>query len=68
MPTRTGAIPLVVKSYEGRPIKIEGNALFPGSNGGTDRYAQASILESLRSRPRASISRTTAKPFRATKR
>jgi MoCo/4Fe-4S cofactor protein with predicted Tat translocation signal len=45
MPTRTGAIPLVVKSYDGRPIKIEGNALFPGSNGGTDRYAQASILD-----------------------
>src|SRR5271154_603 len=45
MPTRTGAVPLVVKSYEGRPVKIEGNALFPGSNGGTDRYAQASILD-----------------------
>ncbi|HZI33135.1 MAG TPA: TAT-variant-translocated molybdopterin oxidoreductase, partial [Candidatus Binatia bacterium] len=45
MPTRIGAIPLVVKSYEGRPIKIEGNSLFPGSNGGTDRYAQASILD-----------------------
>ena len=44
MPTRTGAIPLVVKAYEGRPIKIEGNALYPGGNGGTDRYAQASIL------------------------
>ena len=44
MPTRTGAVPLVVKSYEGRPIKIEGNALYPGGNGGTDRYAQASIL------------------------
>jgi molybdopterin-containing oxidoreductase family iron-sulfur binding subunit len=44
MPTRTGAIPLVVKSYEGRPIKIEGNALYPGGNGGTGRYAQASIL------------------------
>jgi len=44
MPTRTGALPLVVKSYEGRPIKIEGNALYPGGNGGTDRYAQASIL------------------------
>jgi len=44
MPTRTGAIPLVVKSYEGRPVKIEGNALYPGGNGGTDRYAQASIL------------------------
>jgi molybdopterin-containing oxidoreductase family iron-sulfur binding subunit len=45
MPTRTGAAPLVVKSYEGRPIKIEGNARFPGSNGGTDRYAQASLLD-----------------------
>ena len=45
MPTRVGAIPLVVKSYEGRPIKIEGNALFPGGNGGTDRCAQASILD-----------------------
>src|SRR5579859_2958632 len=44
MPTRTGAIPLVVKSYDGRPVKIEGNSLYPGSNGGTDRYAQASIL------------------------
>jgi MoCo/4Fe-4S cofactor protein with predicted Tat translocation signal len=45
MPTRNGAIPLVAKSYEGRPIKVEGNALFPGSNGSTDRYAQASILD-----------------------
>jgi MoCo/4Fe-4S cofactor protein with predicted Tat translocation signal len=45
MPTRDGAIPLVVKSYEGRPIKVEGNAEFPGSNGSTDRYAQASILD-----------------------
>jgi molybdopterin-containing oxidoreductase family iron-sulfur binding subunit len=45
MPTRTGAIPLVAKSYDGRPIKLEGNAKFPGSNGGTDRYAQASILD-----------------------
>ncbi|HXB61156.1 MAG TPA: TAT-variant-translocated molybdopterin oxidoreductase [Candidatus Acidoferrales bacterium] len=44
MPTRTGAVPLVVKSYEGRPVKIEGNSLFPSSNGGTDRYAQAAIL------------------------
>jgi MoCo/4Fe-4S cofactor protein with predicted Tat translocation signal len=44
MPTRIGAVPLVVKSYDGRPTKIEGNSLYPGSNGGTDRYAQASIL------------------------
>src|SRR5579863_1983111 len=45
MPTRIGAIPLVAKSYEGRPIKIEGNSMFPGGNGGTDRYAQVSILD-----------------------
>jgi MoCo/4Fe-4S cofactor protein with predicted Tat translocation signal len=42
--TRGSAIPLVVKSTDGRPIKIEGNAIHPDSNGGTDRYAQASIL------------------------
>src|SRR4029077_9737609 len=28
----------------GRPIKVEGNAQHPDSNGGTDRWAQASIL------------------------
>src|SRR5512138_258484 len=44
MPSPGGAIPLVVKSHEGRPTKIEGNSLVPDSNGGTDRYAQASIL------------------------
>ncbi|MDX1951968.1 MAG: TAT-variant-translocated molybdopterin oxidoreductase [Verrucomicrobiota bacterium] len=44
MPTRTGAIPLLVKSHEGRPIKIEGNQDHPDENGGTDHYAQASIL------------------------
>ncbi len=44
MPTRGGAIPLLAKSYEGRPIKVEGNILHPDSNGGTDRWAQGSIL------------------------
>src|SRR5215831_13240913 len=44
MPTRGGAIPLVAKSYEGRPIKVEGNAQHPDSSGGTDRWTQASIL------------------------
>src|SRR6185369_15593259 len=44
MPTRGGAVPLVAKSYEGRPVKVEGNALHPDSNGGTDRWTQASIL------------------------
>ena len=44
MPTRGSAIPLVVKSNDGRPTKVEGNSLHPDSNGGTDRFAQASIL------------------------
>jgi len=44
MPTASGAVPLLVKSNDGRPTKIEGNAQHPDSNGGTDRFAQASIL------------------------
>src|SRR6516165_1591619 len=44
MPTQTSAIPLVAKSNEGRPTKLEGNSLHPDSNGGSDRFAQASIL------------------------
>ena len=44
MPTRGSAVPLVVKSNDGRPTKVEGNPLHPDSNGGTDRYTQASIL------------------------
>src|SRR6516225_8402441 len=44
MPTRGSAIALVVRSNDGRPTKVEGNSLHPDSNGGTDRYAQASIL------------------------
>ena len=44
MPNRGSAIALVVKSHEGRPTKIEGNAQHPDSNGATDTFAQASIL------------------------
>jgi len=44
MPNRSGAIPLVVKSHDGRPVKIEGNDQHPDSNGGTNGFAQASIL------------------------
>jgi MoCo/4Fe-4S cofactor protein with predicted Tat translocation signal len=44
MPTRGSAIPLVAKATDGRPIKVEGNSSHPDSNGGTDRFAQASIL------------------------
>ena len=35
---------LFAKAHEGRPTKIEGNPFHPGSRGGTDVYAQASIL------------------------
>jgi len=44
MPTRRSAVPLVVKSSDGRPTKIEGNPDHPDSNGGTDQFTQASIL------------------------
>jgi len=44
-PTRTGAVPVVVESNEGRPTKVEGNSKHPDSNGGTDLYTQASILD-----------------------
>lgn len=44
MPSRRAAVPLVVKSHEGRPVKIEGNGDVPGSNGSTDHLAQASVL------------------------
>jgi MoCo/4Fe-4S cofactor protein with predicted Tat translocation signal len=35
---------LLVQSREGRPVKIEGNPLHPGSLGATDIFSQASIL------------------------
>lgn len=36
---------LLAKSFEGRPIKIEGNPEHPGSLGSTDVFAQASLLD-----------------------
>jgi molybdopterin-containing oxidoreductase family iron-sulfur binding subunit len=54
MPVRGSAVPLLVKSHEGRPVKVEGNPEHPAygasgedsgrRKGGTDLYAQASIL------------------------
>jgi MoCo/4Fe-4S cofactor protein with predicted Tat translocation signal len=38
-------IPVVVKTRDGRPIKIEGNAEYPFTLGGTSPRAQASVLD-----------------------
>ena len=35
---------MLVTSYDGRPIKIEGNPDHPSSRGGTDLFDQAAIL------------------------
>jgi MoCo/4Fe-4S cofactor protein with predicted Tat translocation signal len=45
MPTRFGAVPLIATTSDGRPTKVEGNPLHPWSNGGTDSFAQASVLD-----------------------
>ncbi len=45
MPRRSGAMPLVVTTVDGRPIKIEGNPMQTESNGATDAFAQASVLD-----------------------
>jgi molybdopterin-containing oxidoreductase family iron-sulfur binding subunit len=44
MPMPGGATGLLVKSVEGRPVKVEGNPQHPASLGATDAFAQASIL------------------------
>ncbi len=43
-------LPLLVRSYEGRPTKIEGNPEHPVSRGASDIYSQGSLLDAVRSR------------------
>ncbi|MBK1834893.1 TAT-variant-translocated molybdopterin oxidoreductase [Roseibacillus ishigakijimensis] len=43
MPRPSGAVPLVVTTFEGRPTKLEPNTECPDSDG-TDAFVQASIL------------------------
>ena len=45
MPRRTGGIPLIATTVDGRPIKLEGNPLHPASAGTTDTFVQASVLD-----------------------
>ncbi len=45
MPSRNGAMPLVVTTFDGRPTKIEGNPMHPVNQGTTDVWAQSSILD-----------------------
>jgi Fe-S-cluster-containing dehydrogenase component/anaerobic selenocysteine-containing dehydrogenase len=45
MPSRNGAMPLVVTTFDGRPTKIEGNPMHPVNEGTTDVWAQSSILD-----------------------
>jgi len=45
MPFAGSAVPVLVESHMGRPTKIEPNPEHPFTRGGTDVYAQASVLE-----------------------
>jgi MoCo/4Fe-4S cofactor protein with predicted Tat translocation signal len=45
MPGPQGGLPLIATTYEGRPTKLEGNPLVPSGNGGTDLFAQATVLD-----------------------
>src|SRR5438128_1073840 len=45
MPLSGIARPMLVKSYEGRPTKIEGNPQHPASLGGSDVFSQGSLYD-----------------------
>src|SRR5580700_3862182 len=44
-PFTTGAVPLLVKSDEFRPIKIDGNPEHAYNQGGSDAYSQGTLLD-----------------------
>ena len=67
MPFHGNLVGLVVENHEGRPTKIEGNDLHPGSHGNTNAYHQATMLEMYdpdRSRsPRRNGNKATSQDF-----
>jgi MoCo/4Fe-4S cofactor protein with predicted Tat translocation signal len=44
-PFTTGAVPLLIKSSEFRPIKVDGNPEHPYNSGGSDPYTQGTLLD-----------------------
>ena len=57
---------IVARSYEGRPVKIEGNELHPASLGGTDVFAQAFLLNLYDpDRSQTTTERGTIRPWSA---
>jgi MoCo/4Fe-4S cofactor protein with predicted Tat translocation signal len=44
-PFSTGAVPLLIKSDEFRPIKVDGNPEHPYNLGGSDPYSQGTLLD-----------------------
>ncbi len=44
MPFGTGAFGVIAKSHEGRPTKVEGNAMHSSSMGAANAFVQASLL------------------------
>lgn len=45
MPFASGAVPLLVATVDGRPVKVEGNSLHPAAGRGSTAFAQASLAE-----------------------
>jgi len=45
VPAGLNPVGVLVENHEGRPTKLEGNSLHPSSNGKTNSYIQASILD-----------------------